>query len=156
MEPVALIFGLACAGAFAASVRSGSAVAQVLALMLGSIWAGANILWLIDGLAWLCVAELPLALIGYVAWYDGRQRWRAAFAAIYAIRLPVHAMAALGILADIQYKHLINGLFLAALIAIAWEGGIADLVAGCRRAVRRLRLLLAAPLWALAVRSSHR
>jgi hypothetical protein len=149
MHPVALLFGLACGGALIASMRGGSAMAQVLALLLGIVWASANILWLLDAMAWLPLVDLPLACLTYAVWYDERRGWQASLATIYAIRLPLHLLSDMGAVGDTTYKHLINALFLAALVSVAWEGGIADLASGCRRWLRRLRLSPAASVCAL-------
>ena len=142
MHPVALLFGLACGGALIASMRGGSAIAQVFALLLGIVWASANVLWLLDAMWLLPLVDLPLACLSYAIWRGDEQRWQAWLAGAYAARLTVHAVATFG-LNDTIYKHLINALFLAALIAVAWEGAIKDGIGVCMGRIRRLRDLYA-------------
>ena len=137
MHPVAIIFGFACLGAIVASVRVKSRSAQVMALLLSMVWADANILWLIDGVRFLPLLDAPIAALACVTWWHGRQSWQFYAAATYSARLPLHALGEWGVIDLGTHHNAINALFLASLVAIAWKGGIADVVVAWGRIVRR-------------------
>lgn len=132
MHPVAALFGLASLGACLAALRSNSGAAQVLALSMAIVWACANQLAILRGVHLLPLVDLPTALSAYVVWFDGRKPWQAWACVLFSLRLPLHLFAAWGGIAWVTYLHTINALFLGALIAIAWTGGLNELVAGLR------------------------
>lgn len=127
MEPVTALFGAACIGALLLAQRGSDADAPILAWMLLQIWAVANILWLFDAMEMLAFFDLPTALLSYVVWFERQDRWIACLAAIMAARLGLHlGYRGPGSTGEVAYFHLINGMFLAALAAVSWKGGIGD------------------------------
>lgn len=120
-------------------MRSGNGAAQFLALSMSVVWACANQLAVLRGVHLLPLVDLPTALATYVVWFDGRREWQAWACALFGLRLPLHLFAAWGSVAWVTYLHTINALFLGALIAIAWTGGVKDVVGKCIRYLRGLR-----------------
>jgi len=144
MEPIAILFGLACLGAVVLAMRSGSVAAVLSAWAMVSVWAASNLLWLSDQSRLIPLVDLPMASIAFSIWYAGRQKWQAALLAIYASRMVLHlTYPGSGESGEIAYFHVLNTTFIAALVAISWKGGIDAAIGNCVRGIRRLRLLLA-------------
>ena len=144
VEPVAILFGLACLGAVALAMRSGSLAAVLSAWAMVSVWAAANLLWLHDASKLIPLIDLPMACAAFAVWYSGRKPWQRALLIIYVSRMVLHlTYPGSGEAGEIAYFHILNVSFLAALVAISWEGGINDAIGDCLRRVRRVRLLLA-------------
>jgi len=139
----ALLLGLASAGAVALACRSRLATAQTLGLAMVIVWAAANMLVLLGRVDLIAMLDLPIAMAGYAVWHERQERWQAWFAGLYALRLPLHVLGAWGSVDWIVYVHSINALYVAALIAIAWKGGVGDAIDYCRRRLRRVHLSLA-------------
>jgi hypothetical protein len=144
MEPVAILFGLACSGTVVLAMRSGSVSAVLLAWAMISVWAAANLLWQYDASSMIPLVDLPMASAIFAVWFAGRQKWQRALLAIYMSRMVLHlTYPGSGEYGEIAYFHVLNGTFLAALVAISWKGGIDAAIGNCVRRVRSLRLLLA-------------
>lgn len=121
MDPKVAILGLACLGTLFAIRRDS---VKLLGLGMAAVWCEANLLWTMDALEWLPVIELPVAMMGYAAWQF--RSISVAFPALWSARLLLHVIA--GLLPFGLYAHILNGLYLAALAVLAWEGGIGDAV----------------------------
>lgn len=121
MDPKVAILGLACLGALFAIRRDS---VRLLCLGMAAVWCEANLLWQIDALEWLPVIELPVAMAGYAAWQ--LRTISVAFAGIWTVRLMLHVIAVS--LPFVLYAHALNGLYLAALAVLTWEGGVRDAV----------------------------
>lgn len=137
MEPEAIIFGLATFAALRLSLR-GSALSQACAWALVVVYGAANVLWEAYALAWLPFVDLPVAMGFYVALMVRPSAWTFCAAVSFAFRMPLHIAGEWGLLPLGQYLHWINAAFLAALIAVSWEGGVHAL-SDCVRYLRRVR-----------------
>jgi len=108
-----------------------------------SVWAGANLLWLVDETHYIPLLDLPVAIAAYTLWFERREKWQAYFAAVMAARLVLHTVyPGSGAVGEIGFLHVLNLTFFAALAAISWEGG-ADAIGDCLRGLRRLRSFVA-------------
>lgn len=138
MNEVTALFGFACLGALAFT----SGTRACLAWAMVCVWSAANLLWLHDLNDYLPLIDLPMAVTGYILMLDRPEGWRVPFAAAFGLRMPLHVGVAWQCLSFEAYAHIINAAFLAALVAISWEGG-SRVFGDCLWYIRRLRGLVA-------------
>lgn len=138
------LFGLACVGAIVATARGSSSAARIMALLLTGLWAGANHLALSGGIEALALLDLPVAVAAFALWFERREAWQAWLVVAMTARLLAHPLGVNGPLDWAVYLHTINALFLASLIAVAWNGGVRDVVDYCVRSLHRVCRWLAA------------
>lgn len=122
MEPVSLIFLAACCGAITFTSRDGGAL-HWLAWGMAAIWAAANLAWLYGRLDALPLFDLPMAMASYALLCVEPRPAHYAVATAFAFRMTLHLPGAWGMMPVDIYLHWINAAFLAALVAISWEGG---------------------------------
>lgn len=122
MQPEAVIFGCATFAALLLSLR-GSVVSQGCAWALVAVYGAANLLWEAYALDWLPLVDLPAAMLFYAVLIVRPSMWALCLAVVFAFRLPLHVAADWGVMPMVPYLYWINAAFLAALIAVSWEGG---------------------------------
>jgi hypothetical protein len=138
MHAATLVFAGACLAAGALSLLVKDRVAAYFCLALLGLCGGATLLWQINALQFVPMLDLPIAIGSYIAWRENPTEWRPAFAAIMALRLPVHVAGDyLGQAQQIAYYHTVNATFLAALGVLA-SGGITNVANRCERFVFRI------------------
>lgn len=131
------LFGFACLGAVALTTKARAITPHLVAWLMVSVWAGANLLWLSDQTDKMALLDFPVAAGAYVIWFEERKTWQRWFASIYAFRLFLHvSYPGSGAVGEVAYLHLLNATFFAALAAISWEGG-ADVARDCLRSLSR-------------------
>jgi hypothetical protein len=136
MEPVALVFGLACVGCMALSTRAPGRAPLFCATLLTGLWAAANVLWLLNAMEALPLLDLPVACLALVLWHERGRDWQASLSAVLAARMVLHLVGQWGVIGIVAYLHTANALFLAALAAVSWTGGIDELCARIGRFCR--------------------
>lgn len=122
MHPIAILFGAASFGSAAFSFRE-DAAAHGMAWLMVIVWAGANVLWLHHDMHLLALLDLPVAMFAYALLMIQPSGWRFVVATAFAFRMTLHIPGAWGMMPVETYLHSINAAFLAALVAISWEGG---------------------------------
>lgn len=121
MHPVAIIFGFACAGTLIFSYRE-KGVAYGMAWVMAAVWAVANQLWLVDGMVWLALFDMGVAMLAYAQLLANPSGRRFIVATMFGFRMTLHVANCWGMMPRELYLHWINAAFLVALIAISWKG----------------------------------
>lgn len=132
MHPVAIIFVCACIGSLAVTA-SGDRATHSMSIMMAILCACANMLWLSDQMSALPLFDLPVAMVTYALLCISPTKQRFVVAVAFAFRVTLHVPGQWGMIPLDLYLHWINAAFLAALVAISWEGGRRAFVGTCGR-----------------------
>lgn len=122
MHPVAIIFGAACVGSLVVT-RAESRLTRGMAVMMAVLFCCANLLWVTNRMDALPLFDLPIAMAAYALLCLAPDRTRFVVAVAFAFRITLHVPGQWGMIPLDLYLHWINAAFLAALVAISWEGG---------------------------------
>lgn len=122
MHPVAIIFGAACAGSLLVTRRE-DRLTRGMSVMMAILFCCANLLWLNNRMDALPLFDLPIGMASYALLCLAPDRTRFVVAVAFAFRITLHVPGQWGMIPLELYYHWINAAFLAALVAISWEGG---------------------------------
>ncbi len=122
MHPIAIIFGAACVGSLLVTRRE-DWLTRGMSVMMAILFCCANLLWLNNRMDALPLFDLPIAMSSYALLCLAPDRTRFVVAAAFAFRITIHVPGQWGMIPLEMYYHWINAAFLAALVAISWEGG---------------------------------
>lgn len=124
MEPVSVLFGIACAVSWWLAMLSRDASARSVAGYLAVVWALANAAWRADMLWLLPMFDLGLGVAALAIWWAGRARWAALIVNAVVIRLVLHVLDAITAhVFLIAYLHALNATFVWMLVVVADAGG---------------------------------